>query len=149
MGDVIQQNIELFRKVHPDGVYDAQRTGRMFLMGLFHGAPRHYFYCTLEKYVPGRDGLSVAKKILADEIVLSVFIDFSFVYGVTLLEGQGHAKSLEESQAKFPRIYMWDWILWPPLQALNFLYLPLRFRVLFVSLMNIGWNTILSFFKHN
>jgi len=148
-GDFLQQHIELWRKTHTTGVYDLERTGRLMLMGLFHGAPRHYFYCALEKYLPKKDMSTVAKKILLDELVLSVFIDSTFIYGVSYLEGYGHDKSLEETKEKFPVIYMWDWILWPPLQILNFYFLPLRFRVLFVSSLNLIWNTILSYFKHN
>lgn len=148
-GDFIQQHIEIWNKSHSTGSFDKERSGRLLLMGLFHGAPRHYFYVYLEKYLPGRDAYSVMRKILLDELVLSVFIDFSFVYGVTALEGYGHARSLDVTLDKFPTIYMWDWLLWPPLQILNFYFLPLRYRVIFVSTLNLVWNTLLSYFKHN
>ncbi|XP_023321504.1 mpv17-like protein 2 [Eurytemora carolleeae] len=91
---------------------------------------------------------SVIKKIFLDEAVLSVFIDGTFLYGVTILEGKGHDRSVEETISKFPAMYLLDWLLWPPVQFINFFFLPLRYRVLYVNCMNLIWSTILSWFKH-
>lgn len=40
--------------------------------------------------------------------------------------------------------YLYDCIVWPPLQLINFTFIPLRFQFLFVNIGNIGWNTFLS-----
>ena len=33
-----------------------------------------------------------------------------------------------EFKQKFPTIYMFDWLIWPPSQGINFLYVPSKYR---------------------
>jgi len=148
LGDIIQQNIELFRETHETGSYDYSRSARMLGMGLFHGAPRHFFYLTLEKRIPGSSFLSAAKKVFFDQAVLSVFIDSTFLFGMTFLEGDGVKASWSNMLERFPMVYMYDNMLWPPVQMVNFTMVPSRFRVLYVNIGNLVWNTILSFAHH-
>jgi len=41
--------------------------------------------------------------------------------------------------------YLADWLVWPPLQLINFSLVPLRYQVLYVNACNLLWNTFLSF----
>jgi len=41
--------------------------------------------------------------------------------------------------------YVVDWIVWPPLQLVNFTFVPLKYQVLYVNTCNLLWNTFLSF----
>jgi hypothetical protein len=40
--------------------------------------------------------------------------------------------------------YFTDCLVWPPLQLINFTFVPLRFQFLFVNVANLAWNTFLS-----
>jgi len=40
--------------------------------------------------------------------------------------------------------YVADCIIWPPLQLINFSFVPLRYQFLFVNVANLAWNTFLS-----
>lgn len=148
IGDTIQQSIELYRGVHEKGSYDIPRSSRMLAIGLFHGAPRHFFYVRLEKSIPGTSLKCAAKKVFFDQAVLSVFVDTTFLFGMALLEGKGPIASLENLKDKFPRVYLYDNLLWPPVQMINFTIVPSKYRVLYVSVCNCVWNTILSFSHH-
>eukprot|EP00092_Neocalanus_flemingeri_P098730 GFUD01125902.1.p1 GENE.GFUD01125902.1~~GFUD01125902.1.p1 ORF type:complete len:185 (+),score=47.59 GFUD01125902.1:118-672(+) len=148
LGDVIQQNIELYRGLHRKGTYDWNRSGKMLLIGLFHGAPRHYFYVYLERFIPGKTITCAAKKVFIDQTVISVFVDSTFLYGISIMEEQTPAQAWRGLQDKFLQVYLCDWILWPPAQMLNFTLVPPRFRVLFVNVTNLAWSTILSYFQH-
>ena len=117
-------------------------------MGLFHGAPRHYFYVYLDRYIPGRTISCAVKKIFFDQTVISPFVDSTFLYGISIMESQTPAQAWRGLQDKFLKVYLCDCLLWPPVQMLNFTLVPLRFRVLFVNVMNLAWNTILSYFQH-
>ena len=64
------------------------------------------------------------------------------------MEGNTPTEAYSKLKDKFLQVYLCDWILWPPAQMLNFTLVPLRFRVLFVNVMNLAWNTILSYFQH-
>jgi len=148
LGDIIQQNIELYRGVHEKGSFDLPRSSRMLAIGLFHGAPRHFFYVRLEKSIPGTSLKCAAKKVFFDQAVLSVFIDTTFLFGMPLLEGRGPSAGLENIKDKFPRVYVYDNLFWPPVQMINFTVVPAKFRVLYVNVCNILWNTVLSFSHH-
>ena len=41
--------IEISLKTATSGSFDLPRSSRMLAIGLFHGAPRHFFYVRLEK----------------------------------------------------------------------------------------------------
>jgi len=112
------------------------------------GAPRHFFYVKLERHIPGCSITCAAKKVFFDQAVLSVFIDTTFLVGMALLEGRGLAASLQNLKDRFPRVYMYDNLLWPPVQMVNFCLVPAKFRVLYVTAFNMVWNTILSFSHH-
>ncbi len=53
--------------------------------------------------------------------------------------------SWNHTKGVFLSTYQADCIVWPPLQLINFTFIPLRFQFLFVNIANIGWNTFLSF----
>lgn len=148
LGDAIQQGIELYTEHHETGSYDLRRSCRMLVIGLLQGAPRHFFYVRLERSIPGSSLTCAAKKVFFDQAVLSVFIDSTFLVGMALLEGRGLTASLHNLKDRFPRVYMYDNLLWPPVQMVNFCLVPAQFRVLYVTACNMVWNTILSFSHH-
>jgi hypothetical protein len=44
--------------------------------------------------------------------------------------------------------YMIDCMFWPPLQLINFTFVPVRFQFLFVNTFSLVWNTFLSLMAH-
>jgi hypothetical protein len=55
------------------------------------------------------------------------------------------ANTWDHTKQVYLETYLADCIVWPPLQLINFTFIPLRFQFLFVNVANIGWNTFLSF----
>lgn len=41
--------------------------------------------------------------------------------------------------------YAADCVVWPPLQLINFTFIPVQYQVLYVNICNLFWNTFLSF----
>lgn len=54
----------------------------------------------------------------------------------------------QEVQSKFLPTYIADLMLWPPAQFVNFFLVPAYLRVVYVSVVTLGWNCYLSHMKH-
>ena len=129
------------------------------------GPPHHYWYLYLDKLLPGKSKAVVIKKILADQAVAAPFFAITFIYGAGLLEGNSLRECWAEFKYKFPTIYLFDWMIWPPTQGFNFLFVPSKyrycpmlyvrqkayiriFRVLYVNGVTVVWDVFLSYIKH-
>eukprot|EP00596_Hydrurales_sp_CCMP1899_P000946 CAMPEP_0119037504 /NCGR_PEP_ID=MMETSP1177-20130426/5895_1 /TAXON_ID=2985 /ORGANISM="Ochromonas sp, Strain CCMP1899" /LENGTH=312 /DNA_ID=CAMNT_0006998867 /DNA_START=501 /DNA_END=1439 /DNA_ORIENTATION=- len=53
-------------------------------------------------------------------------------------------QSFEHTKSVYIETYLADCIIWPPLQFINFTFVPLRYQSLYVNICNLGWNTFLS-----
>ncbi|KAK7100613.1 mpv17-like protein 2 [Littorina saxatilis] len=151
VGDGIIQNLERFHMKRLTGIskeYNYERTGRMLVIGLVLGPFNHHWYRLLDKLVVGSGLKVVVKKIAADQAVAGPFFCSCFLIGMGLMEGKSPKECGKEWSDKFLTIYMADWCVWPPAQFINFYFLPTRFRVLYVSMVTLCWNTFLSFMKH-
>jgi len=149
VGDVIQQRIEKAMGKESNHKHDVARTGRMFLVGLSQGPPHHYWYIWLDKYLPKRNLRTVGLKILADQFLAAPFFAITFIFGMGLLEDKRISECWREFILKFPAIYLFDWIIWPPSQFINFKYVPASVRVLYVNVITVVWDIFLSYIKHN
>jgi len=141
LGDFIQQKAE-------GSVHDNGRSMRMLAVGLSQGPPHHYWYAALDAKLPGKTAGIIGKKILADQLFAAPFFAVTFIVFAALLEGRSLAQAWREFVEKFPTIYLFDWVIWPPSQALNFLFVPPKFRVLYVNFVTVLWDIFLSYIKH-
>lgn len=77
----------------------------MTTIGFAFGPLHHYFYVYLNKIYPGTDIMSISKKILADQIVMSPACIATFFYGMGILESKSMAESHDEFKKKFMEVY--------------------------------------------
>ncbi|KAK8727263.1 hypothetical protein OTU49_009790 [Cherax quadricarinatus] len=148
IGDGIQQQIEHVQGISITPGYDWGRTGRLFLVGLSLGPPHHIFYLWLDKVLPKRNPKVIFKKIMADQFLAAPFFAVNFFIGAGLLEGKSLSGSWQEFKAKFPTVYAFDWLIWPPTQTLNFYFVPAMYRVLYINVITVVWDVFLSYMKH-
>lgn len=149
LGDLTVQSIErmanterLSQPIHWN------RTLRAASIGVVMGPFNHLWYMYLDKVLPGRDTVTVFKKILADQVVASPFFAFTYFMGIGTLEGQPVTVSWTDFKAKFWTVYKADWTVWPAAQTINFFLLPPQYRVVYVAMVTYGWNTFLSYMKN-
>ncbi|XP_017298254.1 PXMP2/4 family protein 4-like [Diaphorina citri] len=148
LGDTIQQTIELYTKVDKRG-YDLKRVAHMGIIGLVMGPPQHFFYKYLDKYLPKRSGKSIALKLCFDQAIISPVCIIIFLYGMGILEAKPKDEIKEEIRDKFLVIYTTDCLLWPPCQFVNFTYISPQYRVMYVNLITIVYDIMLSYIKYN
>ncbi|KAF2358562.1 Mpv17/PMP22 [Trinorchestia longiramus] len=142
------QKIEHFRGVHALPHHDWARCMRLFIVGLSQGPLHHIFYIWLDKILPRKNARTVGKKILLDQLLAAPMFAISFFVVAGLLEGKQFYSTLEEFKRKFPAVYLFDWMIWPPSQSINFLYVPVPYRVLYINCITVVWDAFLSYMKH-
>ncbi|XP_063216765.1 mpv17-like protein 2 [Bacillus rossius redtenbacheri] len=149
VGDLVQQKIEMHRKFEKKSVFDWNRTGRMFVVGLVSGPPQHLFYKVLDRLVPQQHLYAVTKKVLWDQFVASPMCILIFFFGLGYLEGHNYGEITAEVKEKFLTVYLADWLVWVPAQYVNFYFLAPKFRVAYVNFITMLYNVFLSYVKHD
>lgn len=173
-GDIIQQRSEYLKKHKrlPSGTYviaaspgaehkfrnsnvsdiyvhDYVRTRNMMIVGLLQGPFHHWFYMILDRVVPGRNAMSVVKKTCLDQTIASPTCLAIFFIGLGLLENRNVEEIREEVKMKLYDTWKVDCCFWPPTQCVNFLFVPLRYRVLYTNFMTMIYDIFLSYIKYD
>ncbi|XP_054706587.1 mpv17-like protein 2 [Uloborus diversus] len=144
-GDVIQQMIE--KHQFEGKTFETKRTRNMMISGCVFGVAGHYWYQFLEFKFPGQTVKAVSKKLLS-EMVVGPPIFLGFFIAIGFLEKKPPKKSFEEFKKNFLLICVADWGVYAPLQALNFFYVPIRYRFLYVSALCLAYDVFLSYILH-
>ncbi|CAH0700024.1 unnamed protein product [Spodoptera exigua] len=147
LGDLIQQEFEFQTKVLPER-YDWGRIARMFTVGTAMGPLHHFYYDYLDKLLPKVNLKTVFLKIGCDQAFASPVTLITFFYGMGYLEQKTLRESTEEIKKKLLYAYVGDCMYWPPVQFINFYFLPTHYRVVYINVATMIFNIFLSFMKH-
>lgn len=147
LGDVLEQKYEIMTKQL--NKWDLIRTKNMSISGCTVGVLCHYWYEFLDRRLPGRCLKTVGKKVFLDQVLCSPFTISIFFLTLAILEGTTVEEFVEEVKKKAWRLYVAEWIIWPPAQVINFYILPTRYRVLYDNTISLGYDVYTSYVKHD
>jgi len=147
LGDSLQQRYQIGRGLRPG--YDRHRLGYMAGCGLGAGFLCHYWYLWLDRWWVGRTFGVVFKKVAVDQVVFSPVLITIFLVTLELLRGRGLQEANATLRAKFYRLYVAEWTIWPAAQTFSFYCLPTRYRVLWDNTVSLGYDTYTSYVVHD
>jgi len=145
-GDSLEQNYEMVKS--SERQYDLRRTFNMSVTGVTIGAVCHYWYIWLDKFLPGRTLKIACKKMLMDQIICSPVTISTFFVTLAIVERSSADEFADELRSKSWRLYLAEWVIWPPAQLINFFFLPTRYRVLYDNTISLGYDVYTSYVKH-
>ncbi|KAI5159742.1 protein Mpv17 [Nematocida ausubeli] len=121
----------------------------MGFYGFMTGNLSFLMYTRMDSYSSERfdriKGLSAIRikialyKMLFDQLVWSPFGTFMFIFVASLVDSSDF--SIKKVLRDYFRILFDSYKIWPILQMINFLFVPLEMRVVFISMASLLWNT--------
>ncbi|XP_075234277.1 mitochondrial inner membrane protein MPV17 isoform X2 [Lycorma delicatula] len=141
-GDVIAQTC--VEKKHFDNI-NWRRTGNYCTVGfLFVGPVLSKWYGALERMF-GKNGIKTTlKKIAVDQTLFAPCFIPVIMSSIAFTEGKSVEDIKWKLQSEYFNVLFTNYKIWPFIQLLNFYFVPLNYRVIFVQFVAVGWNTYLS-----
>ena len=127
-----------------------KRTAYFAAMGMCYYAPLlHWnFSIMLPKIAPITPGCNMTvitlKKLAFDQFIFAPVITAGFFPLINLLEGRGLEAGISALKEKYMSTMAFNMMLWLPAASLNFYFVPIPYQVLFVNLVSVGYNCMLS-----
>ncbi len=148
LGDFVEQLLEISRAVEPTD-WNKTRTLKFATTGLTVGLVCHYWYYFLDKRFAESNKINMVKKIFLCQLVHSPICIFVFFMTLGFLNNWNRSEILKNTLEKGRKLYQAEWMIWPPALVFSFYFLSTRYRVLYDSLISLGFDVYNSFIVHN
>lgn len=126
---------------------DSARTMRFVVLGAFFAAPfNHYWYQWLAGHLPGQAFGRITQRVIMDQLLCAPIFDALWLLGLWRMEGNTLSQSKEKLISHFPSVLAVNWLMWIPAQYANFFFVPLKFQVLYITVVELAWNAFLSLY---
>ena len=146
IGDILAQQFfekPKLKSTQP-AAYSMKRTTKFSLIGAVYAAPILAFWLIFLDDFFGQD--FSFSKLFADQILMNPMIAGGFIWINGLSNGVPLEDSLKLIKNDLPNLMLKAWPYWTVVSAVNFILIPLNYRLLVIKLASIPWNTFLSLF---
>uniref|UniRef100_A0A7S0N794 Peroxisomal membrane protein MPV17 n=1 Tax=Chlamydomonas leiostraca TaxID=1034604 RepID=A0A7S0N794_9CHLO len=140
LSDVIAQ------RIISGGYKNSRRTLAIACYGLIWNGPSAHFWQKFMEYLfPGKtDMKTVLKKVLIDQLSYGPVCNLLFMsFATTVLEGRSLVFLRAKVQRDYPLVQLNGWKVWPLAALINYRFVPLQFRVLFINCVALCWSIFL------
>ncbi|OBT68846.1 hypothetical protein VE03_02106 [Pseudogymnoascus sp. 23342-1-I1] len=140
-GDIMAQQAVEHRGIEK---HEFIRTARMALYGgaIFGPVATKWFRFLQTKIVLPNKKLEICARVGADQLLFAPTHLFVFLSTMSILEGVSPQEKLSKT---YTGALQTSWMVWPFIQVVNFSFVPLDHRLLFVNGLSIFWNCYLSY----
>jgi len=142
-GDLLSQKLENKKLV------DWIRLVRVMAFASFIGAPAlHFWYGFLDQSFPEYTVSHVFVKTTLDQCVFTPLSILVFFAALGLGEGLTLDEISHDLKHNFLPTLRTSFFVWPLASFINFCFVQAQFRIVFVGVVSLLWNSYLSFVKH-
>lgn len=133
---------------------DLHRTAQVAVTGLVWSGPiTHFWYALLENIYAFLSQLlniqhpvaGLCVKLLLDAILFSPTVVAGYFIVRTILEGGNWPQAKDKLRTKFKPTLIGAWKFWPAVNSVNFYFVPLQFRVLYMNILSLLWSGYLTY----
>ncbi|OWZ19625.1 hypothetical protein PHMEG_0006096 [Phytophthora megakarya] len=157
LGDRIAQRMEKSRTPESDADNEEDeddralvsestaRTMRMMMWGSVIFTPiLHSWQNLIERAIGSHGKIVVFQKMLMDSLVFAPCINALFFTSTQMVAGKSFDQGVTFAVDRLPQTLQANYTIWPIANMINYSYVPLQYRVLFVNCVNLVWTTVLS-----
>ncbi|KAG2446540.1 hypothetical protein HYH02_008527 [Chlamydomonas schloesseri] len=111
----------------------------------YTGPSAHFWQKFMEWLFSGKVDIgTVLLKVVVDQLSYGPVCNVLFMAFATLvLEGRSLVELRSKIRKDYPSVQLYGWRLWPLAALINYRFVPLQFRVLFINLVALCWTTFL------
>lgn len=125
--------------------YDLIRTGRFAVLTGCYIGPILVGWFRILEHVRGAAKIVPLKRLLIDQGLFTPCFLATILTVLRMLEGNSFSQAVEIVKKDYYPIFKFNISFWPPIQLINFYFMPLNFRVIVMMLGNLVWNTCISY----
>jgi len=144
LGDFVVQNFSIHVTKEQKKV-ELQKVARVAFIGGSFSFVETFYYRWLERVLPGRSVANVIQKVVMDQVFISFPFDLYFFTASRTMETRSIKEGIHYMKEVLPTVYVADCIYWPLLQAINFRFVPARYRVTYNASVTLLWNVFLCY----
>ena len=146
LGDYIEQMVEILSKYKTD--WNKTRSVKLAITGMPVGIICHYFYIYLDKRFIETTFKVICQKIILSQIICSPLCIISFYSTIGFLNKWSVKETIDNTISKGSKVYIAEWIVWPPAYVFSFYFLSTKHRVLYDNFISLGFNIFNSYIVH-
>lgn len=146
-GDVLSQALMEGQKVK------WQRSLQAFGVALCVVAPQLYLWSQhiLPRIVPNPASSyrTAIASVLLDQLIFFPSLIYTYLFAIRFAEELEWQKAKAQARERFPDLLVKNWAFWPFANYFNYLFVSLKFRMLFLNFCALFWNTLTPYFARN
>lgn len=126
---------------------DHDQTKRFAIAGLIYVGPlaRGCIVMIEKLFGPTKSVLILGKKVVFDQVVNAPCFLLGNITTLTYLKSQSFDEVLKEIERSYVNLLVLGYSFWPFVQVVNFYFIPVAYRVIWIGGAALAYNTIFSY----
>ncbi|KAL4218292.1 Protein Mpv17 [Mactra antiquata] len=141
LGDAIAQTVVEKKSLSQ---FEVKRSLRFVVFGTFMAGPLFSIWYSRLAKTFGHTKYAALKMVACDQLLFAPPFIAYFLGTMELFKGEGLQDVKLKLQDDYLTVMKTNYKLWPMVQALNFTFVPIHYRVVVVNMVAVGWNTYLA-----